>query len=717
MESIQVQEVHEVQEVQEAEETVATGGEEGEVPVHTEEQVETVHQQVLVPMEIHHVEGAEEHIQVQGAEGHVEQVHVQTADDQFVEYATSKQLPEGSMYQSPGQIDPVHQQMVQQVVQQLPAGSTVQHVMVSNPGGTITSLPSGQVVTTAYIQGQPTPVEAFKVGGAQRYIMVENDKVQQVEINQQTVEQLVRVPQPHMDGTMVAKLPNNDLLIKTGLGLEHKPQRPIELCVVCGDRASGRHYGAVSCEGCKGFFKRSIRKSLGYTCRGNKECPINKHHRNRCQYCRLQKCLAMGMKSDSPNRQHRTVEHNIEAPTSQDQSFQELAVQGERTTFKEIRSPLAGTPTFMTETPKKTGLFDQGILLNIQQTPTTPQSTDTTTDLSTLASVVTSLANMKKPEEVEGGEVHQQAVSNGEQGGGEGGGPSNQISKAFDTLAKALNPALDGSDGAGGSGANSSDPSANGGAGGSNEQPLIEIEGPMLIDTHMQFKLTTPSPMPQFLNVHYICESASRLLFLSMHWARSIPAFQALGTDIHTTMVQKCWSELFTLGLAQCCQSMALSTILTAIVNHLQTSLQQDKLSADRVKAVMEHIWKLQEFVSTTSKLQVDGSEFAYLKAIVLFSPDHPGHSNPRQIEKFQDKVVSELKEYEANMYPSSPERFSKLLLRLPTLRLLNPTIMEELFFAGLIGNVQIDSIIPYILRMETTDYNAQITISTTVQA
>lgn len=40
-------------------------------------------------------------------------------------------------------------------------------------------------------------------------------------------------------------------------------------------------------------------------------------------------------------------------------------------------------------------------------------------------------------------------------------------------------------------------------------------------------------------------------------------------------MVQKCWSELFTLGLAQCAQAMALSTILTAIVNHLQTSLQQ----------------------------------------------------------------------------------------------------------------------------------------------
>lgn len=72
----------------------------------------------------------------------------------------------------------------------------------------------------------------------------------------------------------------------------------VELCLVCNDRASGRHYGAISCEGCKGFFKRSIRKQLAYQCRGTMNCEITKHHRNRCQYCRLQKCLACGMRSD-----------------------------------------------------------------------------------------------------------------------------------------------------------------------------------------------------------------------------------------------------------------------------------------------------------------------------------------------------------------------------------------------------------------------------------
>ncbi|XP_022072883.1 retinoic acid receptor RXR-beta-B isoform X1 [Acanthochromis polyacanthus] len=70
------------------------------------------------------------------------------------------------------------------------------------------------------------------------------------------------------------------------------------LCVICGDRSSGKHYGVYSCEGCKGFFKRTVRKDLSYTCRDNKECLVDKRQRNRCQYCRYQKCLAMGMKRE-----------------------------------------------------------------------------------------------------------------------------------------------------------------------------------------------------------------------------------------------------------------------------------------------------------------------------------------------------------------------------------------------------------------------------------
>ncbi|XP_063928412.1 steroid receptor seven-up, isoforms B/C isoform X1 [Zophobas morio] len=69
-------------------------------------------------------------------------------------------------------------------------------------------------------------------------------------------------------------------------------------CVVCGDKSSGKHYGQFTCEGCKSFFKRSVRRNLTYSCRGSRNCPIDQHHRNQCQYCRLKKCMKMGMRRE-----------------------------------------------------------------------------------------------------------------------------------------------------------------------------------------------------------------------------------------------------------------------------------------------------------------------------------------------------------------------------------------------------------------------------------
>ncbi|XP_028027368.1 COUP transcription factor 2-like, partial [Bombyx mandarina] len=78
-------------------------------------------------------------------------------------------------------------------------------------------------------------------------------------------------------------------------------------CVVCGDKSSGKHYGQFTCEGCKSFFKRSVRRNLTYSCRGNRSCPIDQHHRNQCQFCRLRKCLKMGMRREVPTVQRGRV--------------------------------------------------------------------------------------------------------------------------------------------------------------------------------------------------------------------------------------------------------------------------------------------------------------------------------------------------------------------------------------------------------------------------
>jgi hypothetical protein len=30
------------------------------------------------------------------------------------------------------------------------------------------------------------------------------------------------------------------------------------ICNICEDKATGLHYGIITCEGCKGFFKRTV---------------------------------------------------------------------------------------------------------------------------------------------------------------------------------------------------------------------------------------------------------------------------------------------------------------------------------------------------------------------------------------------------------------------------------------------------------------------------
>ncbi|XP_033909313.1 oxysterols receptor LXR-alpha isoform X3 [Acipenser ruthenus] len=68
-----------------------------------------------------------------------------------------------------------------------------------------------------------------------------------------------------------------------------------EVCSVCGDKASGFHYNVLSCEGCKGFFRRSVIKSAQYACKNGSQCEMDMYMRRKCQECRLRKCREAGM--------------------------------------------------------------------------------------------------------------------------------------------------------------------------------------------------------------------------------------------------------------------------------------------------------------------------------------------------------------------------------------------------------------------------------------
>nr|WDQ26781.1 nuclear hormone receptor HR3 [Sogatella furcifera] len=109
-------------------------------------------------------------------------------------------------------------------------------------------------------------------------------------------------------------------------------------CKVCGDKSSGVHYGVITCEGCKGFFRRSQSSVVNYQCPRNKNCVVDRVNRNRCQYCRLQKCLRLGMSRDAvkfgrmSKKQREKVEDEVRYHRAQLRAQTEIVPDSSQTT-------------------------------------------------------------------------------------------------------------------------------------------------------------------------------------------------------------------------------------------------------------------------------------------------------------------------------------------------------------------------------------------------
>lgn len=71
-----------------------------------------------------------------------------------------------------------------------------------------------------------------------------------------------------------------------------------KLCMVCGDKALGYNFNAVTCESCKAFFRRNALSNKKFTCPFSENCEITVITRRFCQRCRLEKCFRIGMKKE-----------------------------------------------------------------------------------------------------------------------------------------------------------------------------------------------------------------------------------------------------------------------------------------------------------------------------------------------------------------------------------------------------------------------------------
>uniref|UniRef100_A0A8C9G9I8 RAR related orphan receptor C n=1 Tax=Pavo cristatus TaxID=9049 RepID=A0A8C9G9I8_PAVCR len=117
-------------------------------------------------------------------------------------------------------------------------------------------------------------------------------------------------------------------------------------CKICGDKSSGIHYGVITCEGCKGFFRRSQQSSLSYACSRQQNCPIDRASRNRCQHCRLQKCLRLGMSRDAVKFGRMSKKQRDRLHAEVQQQLEQQQRDRDRDQDWEREQAAQGTPSF-----------------------------------------------------------------------------------------------------------------------------------------------------------------------------------------------------------------------------------------------------------------------------------------------------------------------------------------------------------------------------------
>ncbi|KAL1230749.1 Orphan steroid hormone receptor [Trichinella spiralis] len=501
-----------------------------------------------------------------------------------------------------------------------------------------------------------------------------------------------------------------------------------ELCVVCGDKASGRHYGATSCEGCKGFFKRSIRKKIGYVCRGSRDCPVTKFHRNRCQYCRLKKCLAMGMRTVQAERKPIIANGSSGAMELCSSSSSSLVTS---MAFDDDVVPMPTTPTSAVQLVVVV-VMRRSPLSNIVDNP---ESLDAAAINGSLMVGILALNGKIFPFADHQQQLQQlQQQLQAQQPSCSGLPHLNQLSIAVPRylqrhestesvetseadLACRGSPDEDGDLTT--SPTTTNQPVLTGGTkrpvdsnnisaavdhGCGSDSPPPPPAAVFLNSQMAAFELPAPLPLPSVLNMQYICETASRLLFLSVHWLKSVTSLDLQPDSLQEVILKQRWCEVFLLGLMQCASQFCLNSMLTAMTTHLHTSTLLGLLKLEKYEEIQEQISCLQALLRRTEDLKLTDTEYGYLKLIAFAATDSANTCNVRHLVNLQSQACKELHQQTVD------SRYTDLLLLLPTLRSFSKQIIVELFFSGLIGNLQIENVLPFILKMDVLQIFGEVT-------
>lgn len=184
------------------------------------------------------------------------------------------------------------------------------------------------------------------------------------------------------------------------------------------------------------------------------------------------------------------------------------------------------------------------------------------------------------------------------------------------------------------------------------------------------------------------CPVASDVLVKTVHFMKSLPAFQQLPPKDQLSLLQNCWAPLFILGLAQdqfrfeVHDSPAPSMLKRILLDDQETkSPEQPTLAGvQTLKACLKKFWSL----------DLSPKEYAYLRGTVIFNPDVAGLKASLFVEGLQYEAQHALKEVLVSLHPEDRGRFARILLTASALKTITPSLITELFFRPVIGQADL---------------------------
>ncbi|XP_058234264.1 nuclear receptor subfamily 5, group A, member 5 [Hemibagrus wyckioides] len=488
---------------------------------------------------------------------------------------------------------------------------------------------------------------------------------------------------------------------------------PEEACPVCGDRVSGYHYGLLTCESCKGFFKRSVQNNKHYTCAEKQSCPMDPAQRKRCPYCRFQKCLAVGMKREAVRADRMRGGRNKFGPLyrrdrqlkQQRGGFHQINTGPYRIKLEGPQAPLQAHKFHILPGAFTSALGSDPFHQSHGLSPSISQP-----ELMVLDCTLSRDGALTAPSLPCPGLYHPSfhGFPQEKREMPYSYGPATLCSistpvltpssthtpastpTSDPTLSLSLTPNL-----------TSDSPSSN--TGFLNELLQGEPEESQVcsrVVASLRREQASRGKHDRLNTFSIMCKMADQTLFGLVEWARNCALFKELKVEDQMVLLQSCWSEL--LVLDHLCRQVAYGrdgSIYLVTGQQIEVSTVLSQAGATLSSLVS----RAQDLVSKLRALRLDRQEFVCLKYLVLFNPDVKSVQDRRQVERTQERVNRALMDHTLHTHPGQSDKFGQLLLRLPEVRSISLQVEEYLYQRHLLGDLPCNSLLTEMLHAKHT--------------